>query len=104
MEADVSVTIDVVGDGDARVVTVSGEIDADNCSSAASSLLEIEGDGLTLDLTNLGFIDSSGISELLRVRQLVIDRGGDFVLKNPSPAVHRILDITGLLAVFGLEA
>ena len=50
------------------------------------------------------FIDSAGVSALLRIRSAVTARGGSVTLVDPSPAVERILAITGLGEAFGVAA
>ncbi len=86
------------------MATISGEVDADNCSEMGASLLQAcsPSSALTLDLAELAFIDSSGISELLRVRELMLGAGGSFVLVQPTDNVRRVLEITGLTETFGL--
>lgn len=84
---------------------ISGEVDADNCAEVGAALL----DGgptsamMTLDASELGFLDSSGISELLRVHDEMRNAGGSFRLANPTDNVRRVLEITGLLETFGLD-
>lgn len=87
------------------IATVVGEIDADNCQEFASSVLDgADGaDRLVVDVGGLTFIDSSGISELLKLREQLADRGAEFELRNPSTTVRRVLEITGLLEHFGLS-
>lgn len=89
---------------DAAVATVAGEIDADNCKELGAQLLDGTADAqrLVVDLAGLSFIDSSGISELLRVAESARDRDQAFELRDPSPVVKRVLEITGLLDHFGL--
>ncbi|MGF1595489.1 MAG: STAS domain-containing protein [Acidimicrobiales bacterium] len=101
----VNVNVSIAKNEHDTVATVVGEIDADNCAEFGSSLLETPADRgrLIVDLHGLSFIDSSGISELLRVSQAVGDRGQEFELRDPSPAVRRVLEITGLLEHFGLD-
>ncbi len=87
--------------------SVAGEIDADNCKSFADPFVGTEGVALTgnkivLDAAELSFIDSSGVSELLRIRDAAAQHGGSLVIDAPTPAVRRVLEITGLLATFGL--
>lgn len=86
------------------LVTVVGEVDADNCADFGSLLLTApsEGELVHLDLSGLSFIDSSGISELVRVGDEFSSRGQALKIKNPSDAVRRVLDITGLLEHFGI--
>jgi anti-sigma B factor antagonist len=55
---------------------------------------------ILLDLTEVEFIDSSGVRALVRVLQ----RHGDRLrVVAVSPPVRRVLDIAGLTASFGLE-
>lgn len=88
--------------------SVVGEIDADNCKAFADPFLGAEGvatpgSDIVLDFSGLTFIDSSGVSELLRIRDAVAEGGGSLVIVEPVPAVHRVLEITGLLSMFGLS-
>jgi anti-sigma B factor antagonist len=62
-----------------------------------------EGQRVVIDAAGLGFIDSSAISELLRVRQVVVDNGGDVSIVNAGASVRRVLEITGLLDTFGVS-
>ncbi len=99
------ITISPLNDG-AIDVSLQGEIDADNCAQIGEHLLTpgVESDStVALDLSELSFIDSSGISELLRVRDAFDSAGGSLVIVNPSPAVRRVLEITGVLSTFGLS-
>ena len=84
--------------------SVVGEVDADNCEEFADNLKEGEQSGatLTVDVSEMGFIDSSGISALLQVKKELESRGASLQLVKPTDSVRRILEITGLLATFGL--
>lgn len=83
---------------------VSGEVDADNCLAFSRQLIDAGRDrGLVANLSALTFIDSSGISELLRVRSEITSAGHRFVVHEPSVPVRRVLEITGLLDIFGLD-
>lgn len=86
-------------------VSLSGELDADNAQRFIERVTEVHQvpDGLTITTDGLEFIDSSGISAFLRLRERVIEGGGSFVVSRPMPAVRRIFDIAGLLDVFGLS-
>lgn len=87
---------------------ISGEADADNCHLIGQRLLDgtlgKSGDvrQLELDLGQLDFIDSSAISELLRVRTELQDQSIELTIVNPSDAARRVLEITGLLELFGI--
>lgn len=84
--------------------SVTGEVDADNCGEFADRLKagEQSGGTLTVDLSEMGFIDSSGISALLQVKKELESREASLKLVKPTDSVRRILEITGLLATFGL--
>jgi anti-sigma B factor antagonist len=98
--------IEVTDSGDPTVVAVAGEVDAHNCSELGAAIIAATGDAsasVVLDAAELAFIDSSALSELLRVSKLLDERGGSISIVNAGASVHRVLEITGLLATFGLE-
>jgi anti-anti-sigma factor len=49
-----------------------------------------------IDLTELTFMDSSGLRAIHAARRLAIKNGGTLVVSRPQPAVHRMLQLTGL--------
>jgi anti-anti-sigma factor len=92
--------VEVVDD----VIRVSGDLDAQTSSrldEVITSQLERGCEQVVLDLTDLEFVDSSGL------RSMVLARGpegeGKVVLRSPSTSVVRLLDITGLTEVFVIE-
>ena len=50
---------------------------------------------MILDLSGLGFMDSTGMQVLLSVRTVLNVRGGTMALVAPQPVVARILELTG---------
>lgn len=97
--------ITVTTEGALTTVKVSGEVDAHNCSELGEAILtEAPADGpkVSIDASDLGFIDSSAISELLRVRNELETRRGSLTIDNASSTVKRVLEITGLLETFGV--
>ena len=58
---------------------------------------------VTLDLSDLDFIDSSGLGVLIAVLKRLRHIGGNLVLRAPSRSLCRLLDLTGLDKVFTLE-
>jgi hypothetical protein len=57
---------------------------------------------LQIDASGIGFLDSSGIRCLLICRADAHAAGTRLVLIDPAPLVAQVLEITGLLEVFGL--
>ena len=86
------------------VIRISGDLDAQTSNrldEVISARLAEDADEIVFDLSELDFLDSSGL------RSMVLARGpqGDVrvVLRSPSTAVARLLDITGLTEVFVVE-
>lgn len=79
-----------------RVVALTGELDALTCQGLAEHLIGSPGSLVVVDLSQLTFIDSSGLGALHVARQRAIKGGGNLVVSRPSPMVRRVLEITGL--------
>ena len=85
-------------DGEA-VLRLRGELDMDSANlfaEAARLVLAHEIPTLVLDLSDLKFIDSSGLREFVVAFKRQNEMGGDLVLRAPSEQVRRVLDIVGL--------
>ena len=86
----------------ARIVSLSGELDSANADALDASLAPLteRSAELIFDLSGLRFMDSAGIAVLLGVAAKV-----DTVrLRNPSPAVRRVIELTGLSDVLRIES
>lgn len=89
--------IDVEEEGSARVLKLHGELDL-----ASSVVLEEElekppaADLMIVDLSNLDFIDSSGIGVLVKANQTAGDQGRRFALVRGGGQVGQLLELTGL--------
>lgn len=75
---------------------VQGEIDAHTAPSLAAALADEQRPNLTIDLSGVGFIDSSGLRVLIAAHRLAADSGGSLHLRHPSDSVRRLLAISGL--------
>jgi len=98
------VTSTQASDGKA-VVTVRGEVDLVSCDELRRALGEAlaMSTHTTIDLTDLSFIDSSGLSVLVEAHRKARDAGGVFVIRNATPMLRRLLDITRLDTLLVLE-
>ena len=83
-------------------VVVSGEVDADNREEFGERLRQAPGRDLTIDASGLTFIDSSGLSELLAVREERVSDGGVVEVTNATGPVRRVIEIAGLAAALGM--
>ena len=85
------------GDGVVRLV---GELDVATVSRADEALAAACASSarVVVDLAELTFMDSSGIRILLQHWSVQRERGGELVLRAPTPAVRRLLDLLGISA------
>ncbi|MFF8598070.1 STAS domain-containing protein [Streptomyces sp. NPDC015232] len=99
-EREPNLDVDVeVRDDRTAVLTVRGELDMETAGRLDGHLAEQFRQGrrsLVLDLSALGFMDSSGLNVLIRAVNRARESGGDLYLAAPTPAVRRILEITGV--------
>ncbi|MEU7576221.1 ANTAR domain-containing protein [Streptomyces sp. NPDC041068] len=92
----------VPGDGTRRVV-VRGELDLDTGQRIRSDLgmaLGRSPEGIELDLSQVAFCDCSGLNLLLCLRRDAKRQGKTVTIRATSPAVDRMLDLTGTLGLF----
>jgi anti-sigma B factor antagonist len=88
------------------VLRVSGEIDIQT-SPILEEQLRLTMDGgdtsLVVDMGDVSFLDSTGLSVLVGALQRCRAAGGDLRLVAPQPNVRRVLDITGLAETFHVD-
>lgn len=86
-----------VSEDDPSVIVVVGQIDShtatalDEALDAAPSAASV-----SVDLSEVSFVDSSGLRVLVRAHKRLADGGGALTLVKPSQPVTRLLDMTGL--------
>jgi anti-anti-sigma factor len=88
------------------VLTLSGELDL----SSAPELEQAMTDGrpepgrrLLLDLALLSFMDSTGVSVLVRAKQNADANGWLIAVRSPTGQVRRLLELVGLLERLEVE-
>jgi anti-anti-sigma factor len=86
---------EVVSEGDAIVIYVSGEVDVAACERLRDVLEPNMGPKQTivLDLSGVEFMDSSSLRYLVQARGDLTADGGSLKLRNPSVAAHRLLTL-----------
>ena len=92
-------------DGTLDTLTVSGltELTASNAASVrdeARSRLEPGHTTLTVDLSEIEFLDSSGLGALISLHKTMCARSGHVCLLNPSDTAEQILELTRLHRLF----
>ncbi len=83
-----------------------GEIDAHSVTVLARHLDPLPGsaDDVVIDLSGVGFVDSSGLRVLVEAHQRAEAEDRRVVLSDPSRPVLRLLEITGLLEYLHVRA
>jgi anti-sigma B factor antagonist len=90
----------------AYVLAVSGELDLAAASSLEEELnqaLDSDSQVIVIDLQDLEFIDSTGLSVLVRAHQRAQEQDLQLGLVNPGAQVERLLSLTGLAQRLTLE-
>jgi anti-anti-sigma factor len=91
-------SIDVRQDGEARVViAVAGEVDMATAPQLGEVLGTQTGVDLVVDLSRVPFLDSSGLSVLVRTRADLAGTGRTLRVIGEQDNVRKILEVTGLL-------
>jgi anti-sigma B factor antagonist len=84
----------------ADILDVRGELDVASALGLAGPLTEIATDGDThvvLDLTELSFMDSTGMSVLLNARRRLTRQGRHLLVVCPAGPVMRLFELTSLV-------
>ena len=84
------------------VIAVSGDLDISSVERLRGAVAEVAAshpEELTFDVTDLRFMDSAGIAVLLGAVGTV----PTVRLRNPTTAVRRVIELTGLTEVLQVE-
>lgn len=97
-----SVTVQV--HGRTALVVVRGDFDAAGSAQAVAVFTGAVGgsqlDAVEVDMSEAGFVDSSGLGALIRLRQEARLRGARTTLTGLDPRLRRLLQITGVAEDF----
>ena len=91
--------VEVRTEGRASVVVVRGELDLATSPELEDQLRRIWDTGseqLVIDLRELEFMDSTGLSIIVKAHQRLSDEGRRLSLVRGSQQVQRLLDLTGV--------
>jgi anti-anti-sigma factor len=96
----------VAFNSESRGLRLTGELDLSTTETLLKAVEEplASGEGdLLLDLSDLTFMDSSGLRVVIGLASQLEGRGGKLVLKSPGPMVLRLFDLTGVTHLPNLE-
>jgi len=85
------------------IVKISGDLDLvlakDFRETVDKILLDRSLKNLILDVSEVNFIDSSGLGAILGRYKIIQQQGGKMSIWGPKPSVYRILDLSGILKI-----
>ncbi|HEY8296727.1 MAG TPA: STAS domain-containing protein [Candidatus Baltobacteraceae bacterium] len=100
-----SIDIKSERNGDALVFTLRGSLDLATAPSVRAALLEAADDNkheIIVDLTHVEFLDSTGLGALIGAHRRALEKSGRVALVIADGPIARLLNITGLMRVFGV--
>ena len=92
-------TVQLQPRSDVALIAVSGELDIASAPELAQTLEQIRPEQTKLvivDLRELEFMDSTGLSIIVRAHQRLAEEGCELTLIKGKPQVQRLLDLTGV--------
>jgi anti-sigma B factor antagonist len=106
MAADsLSIDVTTAQDGRVQLFALGGSLDIATSPTLRAALLEAaerDAHEIVVDLTNLEFLDSTGLGALIGAHKRASERGGSMRLAAQEGQILRLLRITGLLDVFAV--
>ena len=90
--------------GGCAIVRAGGEIDASTVHALDRAVTEAASlsSHVVIDLSEVTFVDSSGLGALIVARKTAREHAGSMSLVSPPPAVRRLLGSTHLNDVFAI--
>jgi len=98
--------IEVADTTSPTTVVLTGEIDLSTARRVREALIAISNSGETnvvVDMTNVTFMDSTGLSALVGPLKRFRSMNGEIVLRSPTKGVRKVLEISGLTRVFTID-
>ncbi|MDY7104003.1 MAG: STAS domain-containing protein [Actinomycetota bacterium] len=94
--------VDRTPNGSEPVLVVRGDLDLASAPALRAAIIgAVEpGRDLTIDLSAVDLVDSTGIGCLIGALRRVRQAGGDVALRDPRPRVLDLLELCGLDSVF----
>jgi len=77
--------------------------DAKGITEKLVALIEAGQTRLLIDLSQVEYIDSSGLGMLIRIQKIAVRNGGNVVLKGVQGLVRELFEMTRLTALFNIQ-
>lgn len=88
------------------VIALHGELDVAAAPQLEKLLDGIHREGhrrVTVDLSDLSFVDSAGVSVLIKAKKEADEDASQFVLRRPTAQVHRVFALVGMVDWLAFE-
>lgn len=99
--------LDTHRDGDVLVVALCGEIDMATApvmlTTATTALAQIDVASLRMDMSQVSFLDSSGLSALVQVHKAARERRKSVVVCKLQAGPRRVIEFAGLDTLLMIE-
>ena len=98
-EAGPELQMTVTKEGGETVLALAGELDLYTSARLRERLSDLTHGArprIVVDLSELTFVDSTGLGTLVTALKRLRDVGGDMAIRAPTPATRRVIEISGL--------
>jgi anti-sigma B factor antagonist len=97
----VKASVDVQVVGGHATLWAHGEFDIDSSRTLGQALAAVTETGLnvTLDLSDVAFLDASGLGQIAAAQATLNERGCRLVVANASGIVRRVFEVTNMTRV-----
>jgi anti-anti-sigma factor len=96
--------VEVTHEGTTTAVVARGEIDlvtTVRLNRELDTAADAGPEWLRIDLSQVTFMDTTGVAVLVKARRRALEEGCRFTVKAASPTIQRLLEITGLATLLG---
>ncbi|MCU9615168.1 STAS domain-containing protein [Caldibacillus lycopersici] len=101
-----NITVDVNKTDGNTIMKISGEIDAytaPKLKETINQLTKEDGKNVVIDLTDVIYMDSTGLGVLVAAFKKIKTNGGSFILTGLSNRLQRLFTITGLSEIMDIK-
>jgi anti-sigma B factor antagonist len=94
------------GDAEGVVLALHGELDVAAAPQLEKLLDQVRQQRharVMLDLSELSFVDSAGVSVLIKAKKEAEEDGSKLILRRPTAQVHRVFAVVGMVDWLSFE-
>ena len=98
-------TYKITEEDNISTIFLDGEIDMDKTDEVKGAIFPVidSGKNVALNLSNVQYMDSSGISVLIESHQKALEKGTTLIIKDVSKSVLKVIMMAKLEQILNLE-